>query len=198
MRYKNQLAVCLALALTFSACDLFKPRDSETPTGSPANAPAFAAEAVIANIRTSFSGKNVNDYAKLFADTSSGGKSYVFVPTQKAAATYAGFFSRWGVDAELSYFRKAVGSVSAASTPDVVFSQTPTITEYHSDSTLYETDYTVYIAPTTYKGQARFYMSPNKNTAEWAIYRWEDLPPNQDSTSTTSLTWSDLKGKFSQ
>lgn len=194
MRFRPQLTACLTLALTFSACDLLKTRDPESPeTGNTANPPAFTPQTVITNLSASFADKNVNDYGKIFADTASVGKPYVFVPTQEAAATYAGFFSHWTVDAELNYFRKTVASVNAAFTPAVTF-ESPVTTQYHSDSTMYEADYTVFIAPKTFVGHARFYMIPNKNTGVWVIYRWEDFPSSQDST----LSWSDLKGQFSQ
>ena len=198
MRYSEHITAYLALALALGACGLLKTRDPESPeTGNTANPPAFTPETVISNLSASFADKNVNDYAKIFADTSSVGKQYVFIPTQKAAATYAGFFSHWTVDAELNYFRKAVASVNAAFAPVVSFSQPPAVTQYHSDSTLYEADYTVFISPKTFVGHARFYMVPNKNTGVWVIYRWEDLPLTQSANPDT-LSWSDLKGQFSQ
>jgi len=187
--------LCVALALIFGACGLLKTRDPESPdTGNAANPPAFSPETVVTNLTSSFENKNVSDYAKVFADTSSAGRQYVFIPTQKATATYAGFFSHWGVDAETNYFRKAVSSVSAAFAPAVSFTQ-PVSTQYHSDSSLYEANYTVFLAPNTYVGHARLYMIPNKNTGIWSIYRWEDFPSTQNPDTSS---WSDLKGQFSQ
>ena len=187
--------VGVAVAIVVAGCGLLSTRDPEPPvTGNAANPPAFSAETVISNLSASFANKNVSDYAKIFGDTSTLGRAYVFVPTQQASATYAGFFSHWNVDAEMNYFRKAVSSVSSAFTPVVNFGA-PTVTQYHSDSTLYEADYTVFISPTTYQGHARFAMMPNKNTGVWAIYRWEDYTSTQ---SPQSPTWSDLKGQFSQ
>jgi hypothetical protein len=187
--------VCLSFALILSACGLLKTRDPESPeTTNAANPPAFDPATVIANLALAFGNKNVTDYAKLFADTASVGRPFVFIPTQKAAATYAGFFSHWTIDAETNYFRKAVSSVSPAFSPDVVFYQSVT-TKYHEDSSSYEADYRVFIAPNTYLGHARMYLIPDKNTGIWSIYRWEDFPSTQNPDTTS---WSDLKGQFSQ
>lgn len=149
---------------------------------------------VIDNLQASFNNKNVNDYEKIFADTGSVGRRYVFVPTQKAAGNYSALFSHWTTDAELNYFRKAVASVSSAFPPVVSIPQPPTVTMFHSDSSLIEATYSVLLWPTTYAGHARFYLLQNKNTGTWVIYRWEDLQSAQD----TSMSWSDMKGQFSQ
>ena len=186
----------LGALLLLGSCGLLKTRDPESPdTGNAANPPAFNAETVISNLAASFASKNVSDYAKVFGDTSTLGRPYVFVPTQEASATYAGFFTHWTVDAEINYFRRAMSNVSSAFTPVVSFVQPPIVTDYHSDSTLYEADYTVYLAPNTYQGRARFALMPNKNTGVWAIYRWEDYGSTQ---TPQTPTWSDLKGQFSQ
>lgn len=180
--------------LLAASCDLLKPRDSETPEGgTSANPPATSAEMVIDNLTSSFANKNVNDYDKLFSDTGSVKRQYIFIPTQEAAGTYGAFFSHWTRDSELNYFRKAMASVSVAFTPAVLFSAT-TLTKFQADSALFVADYSFFLSPTTYVGHARFYMIPNKNTGTWAIYRWEDLPSAKDST----LSWSDMKGQFSQ
>lgn len=182
------------IVVLVASCDLLKTRDSETPVGGiPANPPATSAQMVIDNLTSSFANKNVNDYDKLFADTGSVKKQYIFVPTQKAAGTYSAFFSHWTRDSELNYFRKAMASVSVTFTPTVSFSGT-TLTPFQADSALYSADYSFFLAPITYLGRARFYMIPNKNTGTWSIYRWEDLPSAKDST----LSWSDMKGQFSQ
>lgn len=184
----------LLLMLLVASCDLLKPRDPQPPgTGNTANPPATSPQILIDNLISSFANKNVNDYEKIFADTGSIGRQYIFVPTQKAAGNYAAFFSRWTKDSELYYFRKATASVSVAFAPMVSFSGTPPII-FQSDSALYEADYSLFLSPTTYVGRARFSMLPNKKTDTWVVYRWEDLPAAKDST----LSWSDLKGQFSQ
>lgn len=176
------------------SCDLLKPRDPETPGGgNTTNLPADSPTRVMENLQSSFANKNVNDYEKIFSDTNATGRKYAFVPTQKAAGNYSAFFSHWTVDSELNYFRKATASVSVTFTPVVSFTGA-SLTTFQADSAVYAADYTVFLSPTTYVGHASFYMLPNRNNGTWLIYRWEDIPSAKDST----LSWSDLKGQFSQ
>ena len=183
----------MLLALTAGSCDLLKTRDPQPPDqGNTANPPATTPQILIDNLQSCFANKNVNDYGKIFADAASVGRTYIFVPTQKALANYP-VFSQWTTESELNYFRKAMASVSAGFTPAVSFSNV-VLTPFQSDSALYETDYTVFISPTTYAGHVRFSMLPNKNTGTWVISRWEDIQTSNNST----LSWSDLKGQFSQ
>jgi hypothetical protein len=181
------------LTLTTGSCDLLKTRDPQPPDqGNTANPPATTPQILIDNLQSSFANKNVNDYGKIFADITSVGRTYVFVPTQKALGNYP-VFSQWTTESELNYFRKAMASVSAGFTPEVSFSNV-VLTPFQSDSALYETDYTVFISPTTYSGHVRFSMLPNKNTGTWVISRWEDV----QTSNSAALSWSDLKGQFSQ
>jgi len=195
LRFERLIYSCIMIVMLVASCDLLKTRDSETPVGgNTANPPATSPQMVIDNLTSSFANKNVNDYEKLFADTGSVKKQYIFIPTQKAAGNYSAFFSHWTRDSELNYFRKAMASVSVSSTPTVSFSVPPLTNFYGADSALYAADYSFFLSPTTYFGRAQFYMIPNKNTGTWAIYRWEDLPSAKDST----FSWSDMKGQFSQ
>lgn len=182
--------------ILIASCDLLKPRDSETPEGgNTANPPAYLPKTVIENLQSSFGNKNVNEYEKIFSDTLSGGKQYVFIPTQKATGSYAAFASLttpWTKESEITYFRKAMATVSVSFTPEVSFTGVVE-TQIQADSALYEADYSVFL-PSKYVGHARFFMLQNKNAGTWVIYRWEDFPSTKDST----LSWSDLKGQHSQ
>ncbi len=86
-----------------------------------------------------------------------------------------------------------MASVNAAFTPVVTFTNVA-LTLYASDSLLYETDYSVFITPTMYAGHVRFSILPDKNAGTWVIARWEDV----QTSNTPTLSWSDLKGQFSQ
>ena len=186
----------MILCLFIGSCDLLKPRDPQPPPsgqGNTANPPAFAPETVIENLQASFNGKNVNDYEKIFSDTSSVGRQYVFVPTQRAAGDFSALFAHWTIESELNYFNKATKGASITFPPIVSIPQS-NVTKYHSDSSLIEANYSVLLWPNTYAGHARFYLIPNKKSGTWVVYRWEDLQSAQD----TSLSWSDMKGQFSQ
>jgi hypothetical protein len=195
LRFDRLIPVCLLLGIVSGSCDLLKTRDSQPPSeGNTSNPPATSAQILVANLQSSFANKNVNDYGKIFADVGSVGRQYVFIPTQKAAGTYAAFFSQWTTESELNYFRKAMANVSAGLIPQVSFSNYVYQPFGSNDSMLYTADYSVFLAPTTYAGHIRITMLPNKNTDAWVIDRWEDLQSANDST----LSWSDLKGQFSQ
>ncbi|MGA7161431.1 MAG: hypothetical protein WBZ48_10540 [Bacteroidota bacterium] len=194
MRFEPVIAVCLFLLVATGSCDLLKTRDPQPPDQqNTANPLATSPQILIDNLQAAFANKNLNDYGKIFADVGSVGKQYVFIPTQKAEGNYTALFSQWTTESEMNYFRKAMASVSTAFIPSVSFSNV-VLTPFQSDSALYETDYTVFLTPTTYVGHARFLMLPNKNTGAWVIYRWEDVQTSNNS----SLSWSDMKGQFSQ
>ena len=188
------LPLCLLLAFAAGSCDLLKTRDPQPPSqGNTANPPATQPDILIANLQTCFANKNINDYEKIFSDLTTDGRTYVFVPTQEASASYSAIFSRWTTDSELNYFRKVMASVSSGFTPTVSFTNSVTTT-FQSDSALFEADYSLFITPTTYSGHVRFSTLLNKNTGTWVVDRWEDL----QSANSTAPTWSDLKGQFSQ
>ncbi|MGA9406622.1 MAG: hypothetical protein WBW71_05770 [Bacteroidota bacterium] len=194
MRFEYSVAVCLFLGMMIASCGLLETRTPQPPDqGNTANPQATSAQILIDNLQASFTNKNVSDYEKLFADVSSVGRQYTYIPTQKAAGNYSAIFAQWTTESELNYFNKAMASVSTAFTPTVSFSN-DVLTPFQSDSALYETDYTVFLAPTTYSGHARFSMLPNKNTGVWFLYRWEDV----QTSNNAALSWSDLKGQFSQ
>jgi len=192
LRFNYIIPACILLGAIAGSCDLLKTRDPQPPTqGETENPPATLPEILVTNLVTSFTNKNVNDYQKLFSDIGSVGGQYVFVPTQKAKGNYGAIFSRWTTESEANYFRKAAANVSVGFV--VTFSHDLYIS-YQPDSELYTADYTVFIAPKTYVGHARFSLLPNKSAGTWVIDRWEDLQSANDST----LSWSDLKGQFSQ
>ena len=96
MQFKRVIPVSLTLAIVIASCDLLKPRDPQSPgTGNTANPPATSPQMLIDNLTSSFANKDVNEYEKIFSDTGSVGRDYIFVPTQKAAGDYSAFFLNW-------------------------------------------------------------------------------------------------------
>jgi hypothetical protein len=195
LRSKYFIPLCLPLAATAGSCDLLKTRDPQPPSsGNTENPPATLPQVLINNLQSCFANKNVNDYEKIFADVESVGKPFVFVPTQEASGNYAAIFSQWTTESELNYFRKAIASVSSAFIPIVSFTNDSYTSPGSSDSSLYTADYSVFLAPNTYTGHTRILLLQNKNAGTWVILRWEDY----QSANSLALTWSDLKGQFSQ
>jgi len=195
LRSRLIIPACVLLAVTAGSCDLLKPRPSQPPnSGNTANPPATLPQVLINNLQSCFANKNVNDYEKIFADAGSVGKPYVFAPTQAAAGNYAAIFSQWTIESERIYFNKVMTSVGPSFIPVVSFANDAYTTFGANDSSLYTADYSVFLAPTTYSGHTRILMLPNKNNGTWVVSRWEDY----QSASSSALTWSDLKGQFSQ
>ncbi len=189
-------AICAAFF--FSSCNLLKTRDAQNPeTPSTTNPLASTPTQLLTNFIDAVKNKDAVEYAKLFSDTLSGGKSYTFVPAQSSAIRYTAVFSRWTKESEQDYFQKAMASLNAGGTPNLYFLNdiTQGIVPFQSDSAVFTSDYVLFVPhtqpnlTTTFKGKASFYMAPN-NTNTWSIYRWEDFETYKDSS------WSELKGQF--
>ncbi|MEI7906075.1 MAG: hypothetical protein WCI84_01825 [Bacteroidota bacterium] len=180
-----------ALSLLLLSCNLFDTRDPENPVADNQTLqPATSASMLISNFTTAFQQKNLQEYQKLFADS-----TFRFIPTQSASARYSAVFLSWNKTSESDYFRNAITEIGNASTPQLSFTTVSNI-QFQSDSVAYTMDYIVYIphSRTTAKqctGRSELYMAPNKNNI-WSIYRWVDFETKKDSS------WSELKGQFSK
>ncbi len=180
------------------SCNLFDTRDPENPvTDNQTSPPATTPDALIANFISSFQQKNIQEYEKLFADTTFHQQRFMFIPNQSAAARYLAVFSSWTKISELDYFRNAMTAVGSISSPQIAFSYPAQPVRYQSDSALYTVNYTIFVphnrtdVTTQFVGRSELYMSPNKNNI-WMIYRWVDFETKKDSS------WSDLKGQFAK
>ncbi len=190
LRCERSYIACVAISFLFLSCDLLNTRDPQNPDAGNQTLPtAFTKEILIDNFQKSFQQKNIQEYAKLFTDS-----SFLFLPTQSALARYSAVFSSWNKTSESDYFRNAMTAIGAASSPQIFFINSSTI-PYHSDSALYMADYTVFVPHTRanitiqFAGRSELYLSPNKNNI-WTIYRWIDFETKKDSS------WSELKGQF--
>lgn len=192
---KATLIVLFLFVLCLSACGIFETRDPESPdTSNETLPPATTPDYLMSNFTTAFMQKNVQEYEKLFADTVTHSRSFVFVPNQSAAATYP-FFTEWDKTAESNYFKKIVNEIGPSSSPQISFTYANDPVLYHSDSAFYTVDYNIFVPhkradlTTKFVGRSEFYLSPDKNNI-WTIYRWVDFETNKDSS------WSELKGQF--
>lgn len=193
----NRLVSGLALGLVLSGCGLFQTRDPESPvTSSGVNPPASTPEMVLSNFIGAVQQKNLQDYRKLFSDTLTGTKAFVFVPTADATVRYGSVFSHWSSSSESQYFSNVLASLQTSSYPSLAFLN-QSIVRFQSDSAIISTEYLLIMphklttVPTTFTGRADFYAAPDKNQS-WTIYRWVDFTTKRDSS------WSDCKGAFAQ
>jgi len=186
----NRLYIAV-LSLLLLSCNLFDTRDPQNPVADNQTLqPATSASMLISNFTTAFQQKNLQEYQKLFADT-----TFQFIPTQSASARYSAVFQTWNKSSESDYFRNTITEIGNASSPQLSLTTVATV-QYQSDSVSYTMDYVVFVphSRTTTKqftGRSELFLSPNKNNI-WSIYRWVDFETKKDSS------WSELKGQFSK
>ncbi len=187
----------LAALVVFTSCGLFQTRSPEAPTQpSDTFIPATDPDAVVENLQSAIAEKNSVNYQRCFPDPTHAKQPYTFIPSATAAATYAGVFAHWTVDDERQYFQNLVartaGRPSAFS--NLVLAHKTIILS--GDSTIVSYDYTFTFEhndpsfPTVATGTMQLVLGPD-NTNAWVIYRWTDYK------TTSDVTWSHFKGKFS-
>jgi hypothetical protein len=178
------------------SCDIFDTRDPQKPNSGNETLPtAFTKEILYSNFRDAFQRKNRDEYGKLFSDTSSHLKRFMFVPTASAGSRYS--FSAWDKALEDEYFKNIKASVVTSSSFQFNVTTAPKEILYQSDSAKYSFDYILFVphnrgdVPQQFTGTSDIYVSPDKN-AIWRIYRWVDFETKKDSS------WSELKGQFAK
>lgn len=194
----NRLYIASAVLSFFvSSCNLFETRDPDNPiTGNQTLPPPLTKEALYGNFQSSLQQKNIVEYEKLFADSSTHRQQFLFVPNQSSAARYSAIFPTWNKTSEVDYFRNVTSAVGSSSIQFTV-TAAPTILTYQSDSAVYTIQYSLFVPhgrpgiPTQFDGRSELYMSPNRNNI-WMIYRWIDFETKKDSS------WSELKGQFAK
>ena len=192
------LAFGFLLALTQVACNIFETREPEPPSQSSSTfVPATDPSLVFTNMTSAFRDLNSVNYLKSFADSSSTGRSFSFEPTQQAKIKYGGVFLTWNRQSEQQYFENLRSKIPSGSAATLSF-ESLTVQSLQSDSAQYEATYrltvphTVATLPTVATGKAQFLLIADRSR-NWVIWRWIDL-----TTSTSTFSWSDLKGAFGQ
>ena len=189
--------VSVAVLLMFASCGLFQTRTPEAPTQpSDSYVPATDPDALIQNLESAVAEKNSVNYQRCFPDPAHTSRTYVFIPSANAAATYAGVFGHWTVDDERQYFQNLVARTAGKPTAfsNLVLAHKSVILS--GDSTVVSYDYTFTFDhndpsfPTVATGTMQLVLGPD-NTNTWVIYRWTDYK------TTGDITWSHFKGKFS-
>jgi hypothetical protein len=192
------LAVASLLTLAQVACNIFETRTPEPPSQSSSTfVPATDPSLVSSNMTNAFHDLNSVNYLKSFADSSSAGRSFSFEPTQEAKVKYGGVFLTWNRQSEQQYFENMRSKIPSGSTATLTW-ESLTAQSLQSDSAQYEATYsltaphTVATLPTEATGKAQFLLIADRSR-NWVIWRWIDL-----TTSTSTFSWSDLKGAFGQ
>lgn len=196
--YPRLIVTGFCAAVTLAACNIFETRTPEPPTQSSSSfIPATEPSLVFSNMSNAFRDLNSLNYIKSFADSSTAGRSFSFEPTPQAKVKYGGVFLFWNRQSEQQYFENLRSKIPSSSTATLVF-QTLTVQSIQSDSAQYEATYTITAphsvasVPKLANGKAQFLLLADRSR-NWVIWRWIDVP-----TTSSSFTWSDLKGEFGQ
>ncbi|HEY9167301.1 MAG TPA: hypothetical protein VIS48_14195 [Candidatus Kryptonia bacterium] len=191
----------LFLWLTFipiSGCGIFETRQPQPPQqGRTDFQPPTAPSVVVDNMTSAIGDKNVDNYLSCLSDTSFGGRPFSFVPAPDVFRQYQAIFASWDKNSEGAYFRSISTQSSATAAPALTLSSV-TLVQQGSDSAQYNADY-VLIWPSKvpgyphqqFQGNLQLYLGIDRNQ-NWSIYRWID------SRTGDSLTWGDMKARFSQ
>jgi hypothetical protein len=190
----------LLLSTLLLSCNLFNTREPENPVSGNQTLPAaFTKEALFSNFKSALEQKNVSEYEKLFADSSTHAQRFTFIPNQSSAARYSAVFSTWSRTMETKYLQNAIAAVNTSSALQFQVISGPQVITFQGDSAHYIFDYLLYVPHNRtdvntqqFTGRCEITMSPDKNNPIWRIYRWIDFETKKDSS------WSELKGQFAK
>ncbi len=189
------LLLAAFLAQCAAGCGLFEPRTPEAPTQSSQTfVPPTDPLIVISNLQSAIEQKSVPNYVQCLADPQSSVHQFLFVPSSEGTALYASLFRSWTTVEEQAYFQ----NLTTRTTPTSIskLDLTEKSSSLAADSALLEYDYTLTFENTTAgfpsraSGNLQFALQRSSSNF-WTIYRWTD------NKTTTDITWSLFKGKFS-
>jgi hypothetical protein len=180
--------------LCLAGCNLFEPRSAEDPTVPGGQyPPATDASIVVSNLRKSIEERSVQNYVTCFSDPL-GAQPFAFFPSSDGAALYGTVFSSWSTLDEQEYFQNLASRTTPTSTSSLVFNERSRIS--NGDSVQIDADYVLTFEhtdaafPKVARGNMQIAVGRN-NSNIWSIYRWSDFK------TTNDITWSIMKGKFS-
>lgn len=192
--WKVLLAAIMAWLPPLS-CSLLEPRDPEPPTQASLDfRPPTVPNIVITNLESAIAQKNSANYISCFTDPTKSKRTFTFIPSTEASAQYPGLLTQWTTAEELSYFQNMIAKSPPNGFSSLGLTQRSSVVT--PDTVLYEYDYVLTFEhtepgfPTTARGNLQFSLGTD-NSNFWSIYRWSDFK------TTNDITWSLMKGKFS-
>ncbi len=190
---KTKLSILILLTFV-TGCDLLTTRDAQSPGNTRSNFEVpVTPEICIQNLVNSMQDKNVENYLACFANPSFSEKNFQFVPSSGAAAQFPSLSQDWDLMAEDQYFRNMISKIESDLPVTLIF--TGTGYSPQGDSLIFDAAYTLNVPhnqtdlPTNFQGEVRFSMIRDSRST-WSIYYW------QDNKTSTSSSWSELKGRF--
>ena len=189
MRSVGSCIIVISLFFSVSSCDLFSPRKSEIPTRiSSSFQPPITPEIVVQNFKTAIREHNVDNYMRCFIDTMVSSKNFIFTPSSNLQSIIV----NWNLDDERKYFQNLGEPVLGVSYLDLYDSTKEFISSNVTGLKMkYFLDYPHQydILPKNARGYMQLYLEMDTKQ-RWAIYKWDDLKTDTDST------WSFLKYRF--
>jgi len=189
------LLLAAGLACAGPGCGLFEPRSPEAPTQSSQTfLPATDPLIVVSNLQSAIEQKSVPNYVQCLADPAAGLHTFLFVPSSEGTAQYGSLFRNWSTVEEQAYFQNLTTRTTPASLSKLDL--TAKTASLSADSALLEYDYTLTFEntvagfPSRASGDLQFALQRSSSNI-WTIYRWTDFK------TTSDITWSLFKGKFS-
>ncbi|HWP83150.1 MAG TPA: hypothetical protein VNN76_10905 [Bacteroidota bacterium] len=183
------------MAFSALSCNIFETRDPEPPTQSSSSfQPPTEPSIVFSNMINAFRDLNSLNYLRSFSDSAATNRSYRFEPTPQAQSKYGDLFQSWTRTSEQQYFDNFRTRVPQGSVATLELSFSVQIIQ--SDSAQFEATYRLVIPHTQpsvaqeARGHSQFFLVVDRSR-NWSIWRWVDLPLNQQD-----VTWSELKGAF--
>ena len=192
----KHFAVLLAVIVLISGCGIFETRQPQPPQqGRTDFLPPTSPDIVIQNLVNSIADRNVDNYIACLSDTSFGARIFTFVPPADVYNQYRSIFFNWDKNSERAYFNNFISqSLNSSSSALILSSENLT---FQGDSATYNANYTLLWPnkvpgyPQQAQGNLQFSLGIDRNQ-NWSIYRWID------SRVGDSLTWSEMKARFSQ
>ncbi len=193
----KKLGISFILCFIITSCDIFNTRDAERPTQPRSDfQPAATVDQLIQNLVSALKDKDVTNYLNCLSDSSFTDKIFHFSPSSEAASTYPTLID-WNRRNEEQYFTNM--SIKVSDNSQIVLTLNESSRNNFGDSTFYTASYILdvpfvnsnsEITPITYEGTLTFKMVRDSRSV-WSIYFWQD-----NKNTTTSLSWSDLKGNL--
>ncbi len=190
------MSILLGISVLAAGCGIFETRQPQPPQQARTDfQPPLSPDVVIQNLVNSITDRNVDNYMSCLSDTTFGARPFSFDPPADVFRQYQGIFMSWDRNSERTYFNNlSVQSSKTAGSQLILSSENLTTL---GDSAAFSANYSLVWPnkvpgnPQQAEGNLLFYLGIDRNQ-NWSIYRWID------SKVGDSLTWSDMKARFSQ
>lgn len=194
-RVQMMLLCSLICCMSFASCNLFMPRDPESPQTEQANWQLpVTIDLLISNFRNAFGDRNLLNYMRSFSPEPTASAvvnaAYVFIPT---AESPAGIFAGWNTASEENFFRRFSASIKTGFGASLLLTeiertQSPQQAQIEFMYRLRATYTDAASAALGAEASGKMFLTLSQSAGgTWFISRWQDVK------DTSSVTFSELK-----